>query len=61
MTIFEEVEKIIAQLPAEQAFSLKFWLKEFQAARRYKKIKSYTMALKVLADFEKSNGNALWN
>ena len=61
MTIFEEVEKVRAELPPEQASSLKSWLNEFQAARRYKQFKAYTMAVKVLVNFKKANSNALWN
>ena len=61
MTIFEEVEKVLAELPPEQAASLKTWLNEFQAARRYKHIKAYTMAVKALAYFKKAKSNALWN
>ena len=61
MTIFEEIEKVIAELPQEQAASLKTWLNEFQADRRYKQIKSYLMATKVWADFKKNNSNSSCN
>ena len=61
MTIFEEVEKIIVDLPPEQALNLRFWLNEFQAARRYKHIKAYSMADKALTDFDKGISNAMWN
>jgi len=41
MSIVKEVEKVIAELPPEKAFILRFWLNEFQAARRYKQLKKY--------------------
>ena len=61
MSIVKEVEKVISELPPEQASSLKFWLNEFQAARRYKQLKAYAMAAKALAYFRKTDSNALWN
>jgi len=61
MPIVKEVEKVIAQLPVHKATMLRFWLDEFKAARRYKKLKAYTTAVQTLADFEKTNSNALWN
>jgi len=61
MTIFEEVEKTIAELPPEQASSLKIWLSEFRAARQYKKIKAFTQATKTIAEFRRSHSNSLSN
>jgi hypothetical protein len=61
MTIVNEVERIIAELPPEKASTLKYWLNEFKAAYRYKKLKPYTVAFKALADFQKGKSNALWN
>jgi len=61
MTIYEEIEKIIADLPPEQAISLKRWLKGFQAARWYKQIRAYNEALEVVANFKKNKSNAMWN
>jgi len=61
MPIAKEIKKVIAQLPLGKAVLLKRWLDEFEAARRYKKLKAYAMAVKALADFQKSNTNALWN
>ena len=61
MPIVKEVEKVIGQLPPEQASSLKNWLNEFKAARRYKQIKWCAVTAKALVDFEKGKSNALWN
>jgi hypothetical protein len=61
MPIVKEIEKVLAELPSEKALMLKYWLNEFKAARRYKKLKAYAMAVKAWADFEKGNSNALWN
>jgi hypothetical protein len=61
MSIVKEIKKVIADLPLEKAAVLRRWLDEFEAARRYKKLKAYAMAAKALADFDQSKGNALWN
>ncbi len=61
MPIVQEIKQAIAELPPQEASIVQYWLEEYQAARRYKKLKAYTMARKTLADFQKSNGNALWN
>lgn len=61
MSIIEEIEKVIAQLPPREACKLTYWLNEFKAARRYKKFKEFTPALKALADFKRSNSNVLLN
>ena len=61
MTLIQEVEKVIAELPPRKAGDLKFWLEELKAARRYKYVKAYTKATKTLADFEKNNGDASLN
>jgi hypothetical protein len=61
MSIVKEIKKVIAQLPLGKAAILKRWLDEFEAVRRYKKLKAYAMAAKALADFKKSKSNALWN
>lgn len=61
MRIIDEVEKILAELPPEQAVMLKRWLIKFEAAHHYKQLKAYTKALKTLSDFEKANSKALWN
>jgi hypothetical protein len=61
MSLVKEVEKVIAQLPLPEATMLKYWLEEYEAARRYKQIKAYAKAITVLANFKKNNGNALWN
>ena len=61
MTLINEVEKVIAELPLPEATMLRFWLDEYQAARRYKKLKAYILATKTLDNFEKGNSNASWN
>ena len=61
MNIIQEIEEVIAVLPLRKARMLRFWLNEFQAARRYNQLIAYTKATYTLADFEKNNGNALWN
>jgi len=61
MTIIEETEKIIAQLPPRQACKLKYWLNEFKAARRYKQLKAYKPAFKALAKFKRSNVSSSLN
>jgi len=61
MPIIKEIKKVIAELPPHKATIVKYWLDEFEAARRYKKLKAYAMAAKALADFEKGKSNALWN
>ena len=61
MTLIQEIEKIIAELPPRKACMLKFWLNEYEASRRYKHLKAQAMAAKVLADFKKCNGDAALN
>jgi len=61
MTIFEEIEKVIAELPPEKAVSLKLWLNEFQTARRRKQLKAYAQVTQLLANFDKSNSRSQWN
>ena len=61
MAIVREIKKVIAQMPLDKAAVLKRWLDEFEAARRYRKLKAYAMAAQALADFQESNSNALWN
>lgn len=61
MTIVKEIEQVIAELPPQKAFMLRYWLNEYHAARRYKKLKAYTLAVKTLANFKKSKSNALLN
>ena len=61
MAIVKEVEKIIAELPPHEASIVQYWLDEFEAARRYKKLKACAMADKAVADFNESNSNASWN
>jgi hypothetical protein len=61
MPIVNEIKSAIAELPIHEATMLKYWLEEFEAARRYKKLKAYIRANKALASFQKNNGNALWN
>lgn len=61
MKVFNEVEKVIAELPPRKAIVLSFWLKEFKAARRHKQIKRFAAAFKALADHRKSNGDTSFN
>ena len=61
MPIVKELEKVIADLPASKAISLKILLNQFEAVRRHKKLKAYSMAGKILDNFKKSNSNSLWN
>lgn len=61
MPIVQEIKQVIAELPPHKATIVKYWLDEFEAARRYNKIKAYTIAAKTLAKFEKTNSNAQWN
>jgi hypothetical protein len=61
MPIVQEIKKAIAELPIHKATIVKYWLDEFEAARRYKKLKAYTMAVRTLANFEKSNSNSSLN
>ena len=61
MDIIEETEKMIAELPAEQAVVLKYWLNEFEATRRYKQLKGYAIATEALARFQRSNSDASLN
>ena len=61
MSIVQELEKIITELPPRKASNLKYWLEEYKAARRYRQLKSYIMASKILAHFGKSNSDASLN
>jgi len=62
MSLVKEIEQVIAKLPLPKARILKHLLNEYQAACRYKRlIKTYAMANKAVASFQKSNGKALWN
>ena len=61
MSLIKEVEQVIAKLPLPEATMLRFWLEEYEAARRYKKLKAYNLSIKTLANFEKSNGSSTWN
>lgn len=61
MIIISEVEKVIAKLSLQEARMLRYWLNEYQAARRYNQLKACAKAAETLANFEKGNSNALWN
>ena len=61
MSLVKEVEKVIAELPPKKALILRFWLNEYIAARRYKKIKAYVQATKTLVNFHKGVSKAMWN
>jgi hypothetical protein len=61
MSIVREMKNIIVDLPADQASMLTHWLNQFEAARRYKKLKSYAMTVRILADFAKAGGSASSN
>ncbi len=61
MHIIDELRTIAAQLPAQQAGMLKYWLKEFETARKIKQLKPYALAFKALADFEKAKSIASLN
>ena len=61
MAIVNTLEKIVIELSPKDASKLKFWLNEYKASRRYKHIKAYTAAVKLLAEFQKRNGCPLWN
>lgn len=61
MIIISEVEKVIAQLSPQEARMLRYWLNEYQAARRYNKLKAYTKAARTLAHFDKNNGDSSFN
>lgn len=61
MSLVKEVEKVISELPPEKAFILRFWLNEYKAARRYRKLKAHSQATKTLANFHQSVSKAMWN
>jgi hypothetical protein len=61
MSLVQEIEKIIAELPPRKACILKFWLKEYKASRRHKQIRAYAVTVWALRDFQKNNGDASLN
>lgn len=61
MTIVQELEKVITQLPLKKAIDLNYWLDEYKASQRYKQVKAYTQAVQTLAEFKKNKNNSSWN
>jgi len=61
MTLIEEIQKVINELPIDKANKLKSWLIDLEATRFYKHVEAYAMSLEVITRFEGNKGNALLN
>jgi hypothetical protein len=60
MSIVEEIEKAIASLPIKEAYLLRHWLNEYEAAHEYKKLKIAQAQAKASNEF-RQDGNSYLN
>ena len=61
MTLVQEIQKVIDELPLDKATKLKSWLVDLKATRNYKHLEAYAKSLQVMDDFEKNRCDAILN